>query len=94
GLLRKCYKIDEEKLRIRLHLHYYHRIKTAKKFWSDLLKIPLDKFGKIYIKKRSKRKRFRKNFMGICFINYLDSNVRKEVLEIGYQLQKILESEK
>lgn len=90
-LLRKCYNLDEQKFRIRLHLHYYHRVKAAKKFWSKLLKISLDKFGKTYIKKRSKTKRFRRNFMGICFINYLDSDIRKEVLEIGHQLQKFLE---
>lgn len=85
-LLRKCYKLDESKFRIRLHLHYYHSIKKSKKIWSKLLNIPLNQFGKVYIKKRSQTKRFRKNFMGICFISYLDSNIRKEVMEIFNQL--------
>jgi len=86
ALLRKCYKLDEAKFKIRLHLHYYHGIREAKKFWSDLLNIPLNQFTGIFIKKRSRKKRFRKNFMGICFINYSDSNIRKELLELTNQL--------
>jgi hypothetical protein len=85
-LLRKCYKLDETKFRIFLHLHYYHDIKKSRNFWSKSLNVPLNQFGKVYIKKRSKTKRFRKNFMGICFISYLDSNIRKEVMEIFEQL--------
>ncbi|MDP2736315.1 MAG: hypothetical protein Q8O59_00835 [bacterium] len=85
-LLRKCYKLDESRFRIRLHLHYYHSIKKSKKIWSNLLNVPLGQFNKPYIKKRSKTKRFRKNFIGICFIDYLDSNIRREIMEIFSQL--------
>lgn len=89
-LLRKCYDINEDKLRIRLHLHYYHSIKKTKIFWSELLDVPLEKFGKIYIKKRSPTKKFRKNFMGICFIKYYDNMLQKEVMVLADQLyQKI-----
>lgn len=89
-LLRKCYDIDENKLRIRLHLHYYHPVKKTEKFWSELLNVPLNKFGKIYIKKRSITKKFRKNFMGICFIKYYDNMLQKEVMVLADQLyQKI-----
>ncbi len=87
SLLRKCYPTNPSKFRVRLHLHHYHKPKAAIKFWSELLTIPTAQFGKIYIKKRSKTKRFRKNFNGICFIAYLDSNIRKELLEIIHQIQ-------
>lgn len=89
-LLRKCYDIDEKKFRLRLHIHYYHRTKTVKKFWLRILNIPESQFTSVYIKKRSRAKRFRKNFMGICFINYLDSSIRKEILELGYRLQELI----
>lgn len=82
-LLRKCYQIDETKLRARLHLHYYHNIRKTKKFWSDFLNIPEDRFGKIYIKRRNRSKRFRKNFAGICFIKYHSEDLRFELLETG-----------
>lgn len=85
-LLRKCYKLNESRFRIRLHLHYYHKIVESKKFWSKLLKIPLSQFTSTYIKKRSRKKRFRKNFMGICLMRYLDSNIRKDIMELNHQL--------
>lgn len=88
-LLRRCYKLDEEKFRLRLHLHYYHKIKETKKFWSNLLNVPIGKIGKIYRKKRGNSgKRFRKNYYGICFIVYHNGSLRYEVLETGKLLAK------
>lgn len=82
-LLRKIYPIDEARFRVRLHLHYYHSHKDAIAFWSKMLDIPPSQFGKIYVKKRSKQKRFRKNFQGICFVKYPNSVAREEVLSFG-----------
>lgn len=82
-LLRKCYKLDESKLRVRIHLHHYHNIIETKAFWSKLLKISEAKFGKIHIKQRSKTKKFRENFAGICFIKYYSEDLRFELLETG-----------
>lgn len=89
-LLRKCYNIEEAKLRVRLHLHYYHSIKKVKNFWSKTLNIPLTQFTKTYIKKRSKTRRFRKNFAGICFVYYGNTVIRKELLELGFSLKKLI----
>ncbi len=83
SLLRTTYPLDEKKFRIRLHLHYYHAHKTTIDFWSKLLHVPKSQFGKIYVKKRSRRKRFRKNFSGICFVIYHDTNVRDEIMVIA-----------
>lgn len=85
-LLRKCYSIDEKRFRIRLHVHYYHPVRKTRAFWSEVAKVPLSQFNKVYLKKRSVTKRFRKNFMGICFLKYSDSNIRKELLAIAEQL--------
>jgi len=85
-LFRKCYLIDEDKLRVRLYLHYYHKIKETKSFWSGLLNISESKFGKIYIKPRSKTKKFRQNFMGICSIRYHSEDLKNEILERAYFL--------
>lgn len=85
-LLRKSFVLDESKLRARLHLHYYHKIKKVRKFWSTLLSISESKFGKIYIKPRSKTKKFRKNFAGICFIKYHNDELRYELLTLAHSL--------
>lgn len=83
SLLRRVYSIDETRFRARLHLHYYHKRSVALKFWSDLLQIQISQFGKIYVKKRSKRKRFRQNFQGICFVKYPLNPAREELLALG-----------
>lgn len=85
-LLRRCYKLDESKLRVRLHLHYYHKEKTVKLFWSKLLDIPTTQFQKTYRKLRSKEKRFRRNFGGICFIRYGSVYLKENIVQYGYAL--------
>ncbi|OHA93811.1 MAG: hypothetical protein A3E02_00010 [Candidatus Zambryskibacteria bacterium RIFCSPHIGHO2_12_FULL_38_34] len=86
SLLRNCYELDEKKFRVRLHLHYYHPIKETRQFWSKLLEIPESQFTKTLIKRRSLKKRFRKNFHGICILSYLSSSIRKEILALGYAI--------
>lgn len=87
-LLRRCYAIEEKKFRIRLHLHYYHPVKKTKQFWSNLVRVPLGQFNKVYLKKCSKTKRFGKNFMEICFLKYSDSGVQKELLATTEELHR------
>ncbi len=89
-LLRNCYPIDEPKLRIRLHLHYYHKSKKIKEFWSNLLNIPIKQFGKIYWKKRSKTKKFRQNFGGICFVGYNNVRLKDEIMACALATQEKL----
>ncbi len=87
-LLRNCFHPDEKRFHVILHLHYYHSIKECKNLWSKQLDIPLTQFWKTYLKKRSVTKRYRKNFMGICFLYHSNSIIRKEMMELGYQLQR------
>lgn len=85
-LLRKCYPIDETKLRIGLHVHWYHNKNKVKRFWGKLLNIDESNFNKIYIKHRGKTRRFRKNFAGICFVIYYSLKLRREIVETGYNI--------
>ena len=87
-LLRNCYQIDEKRLRVRVHLHYYHVASKAIQFWSDTLNIPKLQFGKIYRKKRSVSKRFRQNFQGICFVAYNDTALKNRVMFVARAIQK------
>ena len=85
-LLRECYKIDESKFRVRLHLHFYHREKDVKIFWSQLLKIPESQFTKTYRKYRSQEKTFRRNFGGICFLKYNSDDLRERIVQFALAL--------
>lgn len=82
-LLRKCFPINEARIRIRVHVHYYHDKEKVLKFWSRALKVPLKQFGKIYVKERSTTTKFRRNFMGICFIAYSDVHIFREIMALG-----------
>ncbi len=85
-LFRECFAPDESRFHASLHLHYYHGKKKSIHFWSEVLGISPKQFWKTYSKARSRKKRFRRNFMGICFLYYYDSRVRIELLEIGRKL--------
>lgn len=80
-LLRRCFPLDEQKFRVRLHLHWYHKEQEVKKFWSNLLKVPEIQFSKTYRKKRSKERVFRKNFGGICFLRYNSDYLREQIIQ-------------
>ncbi len=86
SLLRLCYKLDESKFRIRLHLHYYHKAREVKNFWSKLLNISTTQFEKTYRKSRSKEKTFRRNFGGICFIKYHSVYLKEKIIQYAYVL--------
>ena len=83
-LLRQSYKLDERKFRVSLQLHWYHKEKKVKKFWSNLLNISESQFRKTYWKKRSKEKVFRKNVGGICFLQYNSDYLREQILHYSY----------
>lgn len=84
-LLRNCYEIEEHRLRVRVHVGYWHDHSEVIKFWSELLKVPGSQFGKIYVKKRSTstQKKFRKNYRGICSVIYGNESIRQELLMLG-----------
>lgn len=82
-MLRNCFDIDEKKLRIRLHIHYYHKKKETRRYWSRLLNVPENQFGKLWVKPRSKTKKFRHNFKGICIVKYGGLGNLKEMLALG-----------
>lgn len=80
--LRNNFKLDEKKFRVRVHIHHYHKKEDVFMFWSKLTKIPIKQFNKVVIKERSATKKFRRNYMGICFVIYHDTWLRREIIEM------------
>lgn len=87
SLLRKCYQIDETKFRVYLQLYYYHPIRKTKKYWANIMNLSEIQFRPVIMKKRSEKRIFRKNFMGICSFYYPSSDIRKEIMATGYAIQ-------
>ena len=89
-LLRNCYKIDESKLRVRIHLHYYHNEDVVKNYWSRLISVPIAQFGKTYRKARGSNKTYRKNAYGICFVRYNSLALKEEIMFYARNVAKKL----
>ena len=86
-LLRSCYELDEGKFRIRLHLHKYHNEPELKKYWSELLNIPLSQFNQVIWKKEpNSGKRYRRNYHGICFVKYNSVDLQKRIMAYAHFL--------
>jgi hypothetical protein len=85
-LLRKCFKINEQKLTATLHIHEYHdRVKVID-FWSSVTKIDKGQFH-IY-KKNNTAKRKKVNYQGCLSLRYSDVNMFDEVMLIIERFQK------
>ena len=86
---RKICKVPEYKLRGRLYIHSHFKKKEAKKFWSDLTKIPLSQFHKTHVKKSKASKNKRQTIpMGTFEIYIGDTNL---FLRIKGWIEKIYE---
>lgn len=79
GLLRSIYEIDESKFRIFLHLRHDQVDIFEKKFWSETLSIPENKFGKTQFDKRTQGSKTWKEYHGVCSLYYYDAKIEKRL---------------
>jgi len=75
-LLRDCFDLDENKLKIQLHVHSYHDVEAEILFWSKITSIPKSHFYKPY-QKANTGKRKRENYHGTVSVRYADSELGK-----------------
>lgn len=82
-LLRFCYKINESKFRCTLQCRADQNIKELENLWSRVTKIPLSQFYGARIDSRTLGKRTeKKNYKGVCRIDYLSSDLHLELMEM------------
>ncbi len=79
-LLRKCFEINESRLKCRLHLHEYHNRKAMILFWSKVTGIPKTNFS-IYNKPHTGINK-KPGYKGCLSIRYGDSRILKEIFII------------
>lgn len=85
-LLRKCFKINEQKLTATIHIHEYHDKVKVIDFWSGVTKINKSQFH-IY-KKPNTAKRKKADYQGCLSLRYSDVNMFDEVMLIIERFQK------
>lgn len=86
-LLRKAYpqEIDEKRFRVMLQIPSTYNIEETKKYWSNLLEIPISQFYNPYITK-TQGSRYRKTYMGTCGLRYHDYRILLRLMGIYNQL--------
>ena len=79
-LLRSCFRIDEKKFRVTVQCRADQNVANLEKFWSHLTYIPLSKFYKAQVDKRTKNKPSRKkDYKGVCRIDYFSAEIDFEL---------------
>jgi hypothetical protein len=89
NLLRSVYSINEAKFRCCLHLRKDQEENELKKFWSKLLNISKNKFGKTQFDKRTIKKTY-DHYKGVCIVYYYDTALQRRVLYLGNKLLEII----
>ena len=87
-LLRIGFSINEDKLRVNMHLHEYHDENNQKIFWSKITNIPFEKFNKSYLKPHTK-KTIRENYQGCVRICYHSGEIAKKIQALYLEFSKI-----
>lgn len=82
--LRKTYNIDESKFRCTLQCRADQNIKKLESFWQKITNIKFKQFYHAQIDKRSIGKiTKKKDYKGVCRIDYLDGKVFDEIMVVG-----------
>ena len=77
--LRKSFQLDENKFRVVMHLHSYHKETIEKAFWSKITSIPESKFTKTFQKKESGIN-IKEGYRGCVQIKYFDVSIKRALL--------------
>lgn len=86
-LIRQLYKIDESKLGVQIFARADQNTEILLNYWSNLLKIPISQFQKTQHDSRAK-KPTRKNYYGVCAVNYSNVVLQRRILAIGNEMLK------
>jgi hypothetical protein len=81
-LFRKCYKIDETKLRCTVQCRADQDTNKLEQFWQKITKIPLNKFYGARIDPRTIGQKSRNpEYKGVCRIDYFSAEVLNDILK-------------
>lgn len=83
-LMQMVYEIDTRKFRCTVQCRADHDTNSLNRFWSKITNVPLSQFYKPRIDARTiGMKSRRKDYKGVCRIDYLSANVYNDLLAAG-----------
>lgn len=84
ALLRRCYPLDESKLRLRVMHRWDQDGMALQRYWSRITQVPLKRCYRSYADKRTKGAPTKKrNYKGVGCIHYFDTSLQYELQAIG-----------
>jgi len=89
SLFRFLYPLDESKFRCSLHLRKDQDEKVLKKYWSEILQIPEEKFTKTQFDERAVKKTY-DHYKGVCVVYYHDMALQRRILYLGDKLLEMI----
>jgi hypothetical protein len=78
--LRRCFTVDERRLRVRVYLHEGLDLDAATEFWSRVTGVPAAQFGTAYRAKADATIRHNKHEYGCCTLSYSCSRTHRAVM--------------
>jgi hypothetical protein len=87
-LLRTAFKIDDDRLKARVHLHDYHDVNKQINFWSNVVDIPAEKI-KVYHKKNTGLQTH-PGYQGCMNVSYYDSRIFTQLQMIYNEFAKVI----
>jgi len=81
--LQSVYNLKLENIGIYLHLRADQNIKSMKKYWSKELDIPLDRFRKVSVDKRTVKTKTYSHYKGVCLINCGNVAIQRKLVYIA-----------
>lgn len=90
NLIRKCYKVDENKFRCTVLCRADQNIKKLENFWAEITKISLHQFYKTRIDPRTIGKPSKKlDYKGVCRIDYFSADLFLDLMQIPKTIHKM-----
>jgi hypothetical protein len=78
--LRRCFAVDESRLRVKLYLHEGLDLEAAEAYWSELLRIPRSQFRKPYRAVADPTRRTAKHATGCPAVIYSHASTHRRVM--------------
>ncbi|MDO8668502.1 MAG: hypothetical protein Q7K35_05460 [bacterium] len=83
SLLKSVYNIKVEKIGCELSLRADQNPDEMKKFWSQALKIPIDRFKQVHLDKRTLGSKTYQNYKGVCHLRCGNVAIQRKLVYIA-----------
>ena len=87
-ILTNIYEIKINKIAFYLHLRSDQNPRYMKKYWSGELNVPIERFGKVSIDKRTLKTKTYSHYKGVCVINCGNVAIQRKLVYIGRKFCK------